>query len=151
MGNDSPLLSADAVENARFDPARFPSRGYNEDQVDDFLDLVVHTIRVLTATLDQQRQEIDRLKHWRQNTGPVDNAAAAAWEQEARARADAIVAAARVSAEEIRRLAVSNAQRVVHTDHLATVVEVVDRLHMLRDGITAELGRLEDALSAGQH
>lgn len=149
MANDSPVLTAHAVENAQFDQARFPSRGYNEDQVDDFLDQVVHTIRVLNRTLEEQRREIDRLKHWRQTTGTVERVAEN-WEQEARARADAIVAAARVSAEEIRRLAMSNAQHIVHTDHAAAVAAVVDRLHMLRDGLSTELNRLEAALTPGR-
>lgn len=148
MVNDSPVLTAHAVENVRFDQARFPTRGYNEDQVDEFLDHVVHTLKVLTATLDEQRRDIDRLKHWRQTTGPLNRSAD--WEQEARARADSILAAARVSAEEIRRLAVANAQHIVETDHAAAVAGVVDRLHMLRDGISSELSRLEAALSAGR-
>ncbi len=148
MVNDSPVLTAHAVENARFDQARFPTRGYNEDQVDEFLDHVVHTIRALTSSLEEHRREIDRLKHWRQTTGPLNRTAN--WEAEAQARADSILAAARVSAEEIRRLAITNAQHIVETDHAAAVAGIVDRLHMLRDGISSELSRLESALSAGR-
>lgn len=151
MGNDSPVLTPDAVENARFDQARFPSRGYDEDQVDEFLDDVVHTLRVMTSTLNEQRREIDRLKHWRQNSGPIERPQVEAWEQEARARADAIVAAARVSAEEIRRLAVTNAQHIVSGDHIAAVAGIVERLHMLRDGLSSELNRLDSALTTGQY
>lgn len=140
------MLTAHAVENARFDQARFPSRGYNEDQVDDFLDEVVNTIHVLSRTIESQRKEIDRLKHWRQHSGNVERVTES-WEQEARARADKIVAAAQLSAEEIRRAAVTNAQRIVRTDHAAMVAGIVDRLHTLRDGISVELDRLEDALT----
>jgi DivIVA domain-containing protein len=148
MGNDSPVLTAHAVENVQFDQARFPSRGYNEDQVDDFLDQVVQTIRMLGETVEEQRREINRLKHWRQSTSPMNSTAE--WEQEARARADSIVAAARVSAEEIRRLAVANAQYIVETDHMAAVAGIIDRLHLLRDGLSTELNRLEAALAAGR-
>jgi cell division initiation protein len=149
MVKEAPLLTAHAVENAQFDQARFPSRGYNEDQVDDFLDQVVHSINALNRTIEEQRREIDRLKHWRQTTGTIERVTEG-WEQEARARAEAIISAARVSAEEIRRLAVSNAQHIVHTDHAAVVAGVVDRLHRLRDGLSAELDRLESALTPGR-
>jgi len=148
MGNDSPVLTTLAVESARFDQARFPTRGYNEDQVDEFLDHVVHTLRTLNSTLEEQRREIDRLKHWRKTTGPIELPIADGWEQEARARADAIVAAARVSADEIRRLAMTNAQQIVYSDHSAAVAGVVDRLHQLRDSLSAELNRLDAALTA---
>ncbi|WP_158073487.1 DivIVA domain-containing protein [Actinophytocola xanthii] len=147
MTDDPPLLTPQAVEGVRFDAARFPSRGYNEDQVDDFLDRVAQTIAVLTATVEEQRREIDRIKHWRQTTGPVTGAPA--WEAEARERAEAIVAAARVSAEEIRRLALANAQRVLGADHVAEVAGVVDRLHSVRDTLSAELQRLEATLDIG--
>jgi cell division initiation protein len=149
MVKDVPMLTARTVENARFDQARFPSRGYNEDQVDDFLDQVVHSINALNQTIEEQRREIDRLKHWRQTTGTMERVAEN-WEQEARARAESIVAAARVSAEEIRRLAVTNAQHIVHTDHMAAVAGAVDRLHRLRDGLSAELDRLDSALAPGR-
>lgn len=175
MTNDPPVLTAHAVETVVFDQARFGARGYNEDQVDDFLDLVVDTIRTLTGQLEEQRREIDRLKHWRQHAVPVDSAAES-WEQEARARAESIVAAARVSAEEIRRLAVTNALRLEeetrerarglleHTPPpanrhhrpaepdpvAAPVAEIVDRLHLLRDGLSDELARLEDVLGAAR-
>jgi DivIVA domain-containing protein len=147
MTDDPAVLTPQAVEAVRFDAARFPSRGYDEDQVDDFLDLVAHTIRVLTTTLEGQRREIDRLKHWRQTTGPVS--APPAWEQEARERAEAIVAAARVSADEIRRLAMANAQRVLGAEHVAEVAGVLDRLHSVRDTLSAELQRLEATLDDG--
>lgn len=140
------MLTAHAIENVRFDQARFPSRGYNEDQVDDFLDDVVHTLHALNGTIAAQRKEIDRLKHWRQTTGTMERVAEA-WEQDAKARADAIVAAAQASADEIRRVAATNAQHLVRTDSVATVAGIVDRLHSLRDGISAELDRLEDALA----
>jgi DivIVA domain-containing protein len=147
MADDPPVLTTQAVEDARFDAARFPSRGYDEDQVDDFLDTVAHTIRVLNATVEEQRREIDRLKHWRQTTVPVSGPPA--WEQEARERAEAIVAAARVSAEEIRRLAMANAQRVLAGEHLAEVAGVLSRLHSVRDALSAELQRLEATLNGG--
>lgn len=143
------MLTAHAVENARFDQSRFPSRGYNEDQVDDFLDDVVHTIHSLNRTIDAQRKEIDRLKHWRQNTGNLERVAES-WEQEAKSRADAIIAAAQMSAEEIRRAAMTNVAQVVRPDHIDAVAGIVHRLHTLRDGISVELDRLENALAPGR-
>ncbi|GAB3439190.1 DivIVA domain-containing protein [Actinophytocola sediminis] len=147
------MLTAHAVENARFDQARFPSRGYNEDQVDDFLDEVVRALNALDRTITDQRREIDRLKHWRQTTGTMERVTEG-WEQEAKARAEAIVTAARVSADEIRRLAVTNPQQVtqhvVGPEHIEMVAGIVHRLHTLRDGISVELDRLEDALTPGR-
>ena len=37
-------LTAQQVRDAKFDPAAFIRRGYHEDQVDEFLDLVVEEL-----------------------------------------------------------------------------------------------------------
>ncbi|NLI19388.1 MAG: DivIVA domain-containing protein [Actinomycetales bacterium] len=51
------LLSADDVLNKRFQPTKF-REGYDQDEVDDFLDEVVNTLRAVAAENDELKAKL---------------------------------------------------------------------------------------------
>ena len=51
------LLTAEDVLNKKFQPTKF-REGYDQDEVDDFLDEIVNTFRVLTAENEQLRANL---------------------------------------------------------------------------------------------
>lgn len=55
-------LTPEDVVNKRFQPTRF-REGYDQDEVDDFLDEVVSTMRTLIASNEQLARENSRLNH----------------------------------------------------------------------------------------
>ena len=61
-GNSSmPLTPAD-VHNVAFSKPPIGKRGYNEDEVDQFLDLVEDTLAEIQEENDDLRQQTDELK-----------------------------------------------------------------------------------------
>ena len=58
-----PLTPAD-VHNVAFSKPPIGKRGYNEDEVDQFLDLVEDTLAEIQEENDDLRQQTDELK-WR--------------------------------------------------------------------------------------
>lgn len=52
------LLSADDVLNKRFQPTKF-REGYDQDEVDDFLDEIVNTLRAVYAENDELKAKLD--------------------------------------------------------------------------------------------
>ncbi len=51
------LLTADDVLNKKFQPTKF-REGYDQDEVDDFLDEVVNTLRVVAAENDELKSKL---------------------------------------------------------------------------------------------
>ncbi|HEY0449233.1 DivIVA domain-containing protein [Actinophytocola sp.] len=156
------------VQEVVFDRAGLFSSGYDEDQVDKFLDRVADTVEGLVVRLAEKQNEIDRLKHWREQTGPTGIS-----EAELQVRADRILDEARRRAEELVRIAnatsrqleteartratriLSDASRQagttvgqqgrgvnVQADLAASAVEVGTRIGNIRDALTAELSNL---------
>lgn len=56
------LLTEDDVANKTFTATNYRQEGYNQDEVDDFLDEVAETIEKLTQERDQLRRELDEAK-----------------------------------------------------------------------------------------
>ncbi len=52
------LLSADDVLNKRFQPTKF-REGYDQDEVDDFLDEIVNTLRAVQAENDELKAKLE--------------------------------------------------------------------------------------------
>lgn len=163
----TPLTVRD-VQEVVFDRASFFSSGYDEDQVDKFLDRVADTIEMLAVRLAEKQNEIDRLKHWREQTGPTGIS-----EAELQVRADRMMDEARRRAEELIRIADASARQLeadartratrilsdasrqagnavgrpsadvdVHAELAADAVEVGTRIGNIRDALTAELSNL---------
>lgn len=60
--SNSSTLAPEDVVNKRFQPTRF-REGYDQDEVDDFLDEIVVTMRNLAASNEKLARENSRLKH----------------------------------------------------------------------------------------
>src|SRR5690625_7306462 len=56
------LLTADDVLNKKFQPTKF-REGYDQDEVDDFLDEVVNTLRAAYAENDELKARIATLQN----------------------------------------------------------------------------------------
>lgn len=56
------LLTEDDVVNKTFTESRYREEGYNQDEVDDFLDEVAETIKQLTEERDSLREELAQSK-----------------------------------------------------------------------------------------
>lgn len=56
------LLTEDDVANKTFTATNYRQEGYNQDEVDDFLDEVAETIEKLTEERDRLRRELDEAK-----------------------------------------------------------------------------------------
>jgi len=58
-------LTPQDIRSVQFPASRFGTRGYREEQVDDFLDLVAETLAARDRELARARAEINRVKDWR--------------------------------------------------------------------------------------
>ncbi|HEX6361010.1 DivIVA domain-containing protein [Actinophytocola sp.] len=132
-------LTSDDVQSVVFDQSSRLSRGYNEQQVDAFLDLVADTIEDLTAKLAEKRADTDRVMGEAQrNAEAIVRRAQAVAEQienEARARAARIVAEASQRAGAMPMMAQGE-------DFAAAAVAVGTRIGGIRDALSAELANL---------
>lgn len=167
----TPWLTPRDVGEVMFDHARLTRRGYDEDQVDAFLDRVGDTIVQMNAQLAAAGKEIDRLRHWHQQHG----ASPAALSTLSRAEADAeqLIAEAHEHARKvaqeaagIRAEAARQAQQIlaaIHSladegsvDHryaamAAILVGTRDHLTEIRAELTDEMSRLDNLLSRTQN
>jgi DivIVA domain-containing protein len=163
VGRPEQLTAAD-VRAVVFDQAKRLSRGYNEDQVDEFLDLVAETIEVLSGKLAEKQGEANRLKHWREGqdvtlrNGAETQADVDRIMADAQRNADAIVRRAQAVAERIDEEARARATHILNDaaqradmmapsyasseDIAAAAVEVGTRIGGIRDALSAELANL---------
>ncbi len=167
-----PLLTVRDVTGVTFDDAGLLQRGYDQGQVDDFLDVVAGTIETLTATIEQQGKEIDRIRHWRHDHGTTQQS------QDAVGIIDQIIHNARQRATQIREEAQENARRVeaaaynraqrviadagivaervpyrpadVHSpvEFVNTVADIEHRISVLRDALSIEVDKLQRLVAA---
>ncbi|WP_133854255.1 DivIVA domain-containing protein [Labedaea rhizosphaerae] len=162
-----PWLTARDIGEAVFDQARLTRRGYDEDQVDAFLDRVADTIVGMTAELAAASREVDRLRHWHQQHGA--SPAALATMSHAEADAERIIAEAHEHARKvaqeaaaIRAEAARQAQQILAAIHsladegtvdqryaamAAILVGTRDHLTDIRAQLTDEVSRLDSLLS----
>jgi DivIVA domain-containing protein len=131
-------LTSDDVQSVVFDQSSRLSRGYNEQQVDAFLDLVADTIEDLTAKLAEKQADTERVMG------------------EAQRNAEAIVRRAQAVAEQIENEARARAARLMAEasqragampmgpgeDFAAAAVAVGTRIGGIRDALSAELANL---------
>jgi DivIVA domain-containing protein len=143
----SDQVTAEDVRSVVFDQSRRLSRGYSEEQVDAFLDLVADTIDILTSKLSEKQADTGRvISEAHRNAETIVRRAQAAAEQieeEARARVAQIVADAS------RRAAVPPQQRPMppgvppmNEEFAAAAVAVGTRIGGIRDALSAELANL---------
>lgn len=60
-------LTPQDVRSVQFPASRFGTRGYREEQVDEFLDLVAEALAGRDRELARARAEINRVKNWRED------------------------------------------------------------------------------------
>ncbi|WNV83482.1 DivIVA domain-containing protein [Umezawaea sp. Da 62-37] len=60
-------LTPQDIRSVQFPASRFGTRGYREEQVDEFLDLVAETLAGRDRELARARAEINRVKNWRED------------------------------------------------------------------------------------
>jgi DivIVA domain-containing protein len=150
-------LTPDEVRAVVFDHAGPFRRGYNEAQVDDFLDLVENSLESLNRVIAHQQRELDVLRHWDQDMDgdPAKEHARVSAEQlmnDARQYALETVRRADVTARQIEDSARMRAHRIVSEagrhiapqsapgqDIAASAVEVGTRLAHIRDELTEEV------------
>jgi DivIVA domain-containing protein len=113
-------LSAADVRSVVFDEAKRLSRGYNEEQVDEFLDLVADAIEDLAGKLAEKQAEVNRLKHWRESQDPLLRTGV-----ETQADLDRIMSDANRNAEAIVRRAQAVAERI-EEESRARAVHILD-------------------------
>lgn len=158
MGRPGQLRAAD-VRSVVFDEAKRLSRGYNEDQVDEFLDLVADAIEDLAVKLEERQAEVNRLKHWRESQDPMLRTGA-----ETQVDLDRIMSDANRSAEAIVRRAQAVAERIEEEAQARAILILDDaqqRAEMMAPtGLAGEeiavaalevgtrIGGIRDALSA---
>ena len=157
-------LSAADVRTVVFDEAKRLSRGYNEEQVDEFLDLVADAVDDLAGKLAESQAEVNRLKHWRESQDPMLRTGV-----ETKADLDRIMSDANRNAEAIVRRAQAVAGRIeeearAHAVHIiedaaqraemmapaglagediaVAALEVGTRIGGIRDALSAELANL---------
>ena len=143
----SDRVTAEDVRSVIFDQSRRMSRGYSEEQVDAFLDLVADTIEAMATDLAEKQAETGRLtSEATRNAETIVRRAQAAAEQienEARARA------ARIVADASRRAAVPMPGPPgppqlppMNEEFAAAAVAVGTRIGGIRDALSAELANL---------
>jgi DivIVA domain-containing protein len=166
-------LTPDDVREVVFDHAPMFHRGYDETQVDEFLDRVESAMIAMQGALVQQQQSVDQTAL--RSTDPHGPPPPASGRErlladqiisDARRQADQIVETARVAAkrvvEEARAEAfrlVANASRqivsasttgglpVVRDDELtAAVAEIGDRIAQIRDALSGEVSYLFEVI-----
>lgn len=152
-------LTPDDVRDVVFDHAPVLRRGYDEVQVDEFLDRVEQSLVDLRRTVREQQQEINRAaeRPGGPPTGPDHRAVADQIISDARRRADQIVDGARQAAgrvvEEARAEAfrmVADASRQIaragvtgqDPELAAASVETANRMAQIRDALAAEVSNL---------
>ena len=140
----SDQVTAEDVRSVVFDQSRRFSRGYSEEQVDAFLDLVADTIEILTSKLGEKQADTGRvISEAHRNAETIVRRAQAAAEQiedEARARAAQIVAEASRRAVPPQRP--MPGQVPMNEEFAAAAVAVGTRIGGIRDALSAELASL---------
>lgn len=156
-------LTPDEVRAVVFDHAGPFRRGYNETQVDDFLDLVETSLESLNRVIAHQQRELDVLRHWDERSDEDGNRDGDPAEAQARVSAEQLMNDARqyaletvrradVTARQIEDSARMRAHRIVSEagrhispqsppgqDIAASAVEVGTRLAHIRDELTEEV------------
>lgn len=143
----SDQVTAEDVRSVVFDQSRRLSRGYSEEQVDAFLDLVADTIEILTSKLSEKQADTGRvISEAHHNAETIVRRAQAAAEQieeEARARAAQIVAdASRRAAIPQRPPMPGHGPQPMNEEFAAAAVAVGTRIGGIRDALSAELANL---------
>jgi DivIVA domain-containing protein len=130
-------LTATDVQSVVFDQSSRLSRGYNEQQVDAFLDLVADTIEDLTVKLTEKQADTERIiAEAQRNADTIVRRAQAIAEQ---IETDARNRAARILGEASQRAAVP---MIPGEDFAAAAVAVGTRIGGIRDALSAELANL---------
>ncbi|TDV42238.1 DivIVA domain-containing protein [Actinophytocola oryzae] len=145
----SDQVTADDVRSVVFDQSRRMARGYSEEQVDAFLDLVADTIEALTAKLADKQADTGRvISEAHRNAETIVRRAQATAEQiedEARQRA------ARMVADASRRMPMPPPPQQpppppmppqINEEFAAAAVAVGTRIGGIRDALSAELASL---------
>jgi DivIVA domain-containing protein len=140
-------VTAEDVRSVIFDQSRRLSRGYAEEQVDAFLDLIADTIEAMTAELAEKQADTARaITEATRNAEAIVRRAQATAEQienEARARAARIVAdASRRAAVPMPGPPVPPGPPAVNEEFAAAAVAVGTRIGGIRDALSAELANL---------
>jgi DivIVA domain-containing protein len=145
VGRSEPLTAAD-VQSVVFDQSGRLSRGYNEQQVDAFLDLIADTIDTLNARLSEKQADTGRIMGEAQRNADAiirrAQGVAEQIEEEARARA------ARIIADATRRAQMQPPPRgpvpgpPPNEEFAAAAVAVGTRIGAVRDALSAELANL---------
>lgn len=164
-------LTPDDVREVVFDHAPLFRRGYDETQVDEFLDRVESAMIAMQGALIQKQQMLDHTAL--RTTDPHGPPPAA--NHEHRALADQIVADARRQADQIMESARAAAQRVVEearaeafrlvanasrqivgaggsgrlpgdTELIAVAAEIGDRIAQIRDALSVEVSHLYEVV-----
>jgi DivIVA domain-containing protein len=147
-------VTAEDVRSVIFDQSRRMSRGYSEEQVDAFLDLIADTIDGLHTELAEKQVDTGRImSEANRNAESIVRRAQAVAEQienEARARAAQIVADAS------RRASAAPPSRPpgpppVNEEFAAAAVAVGTRIGGIRDALSAELANLYRLIGQAQN
>lgn len=146
----SDQVTAEDVRSVVFDQSRRLSRGYSEEQVDAFLDLVADTIEILTSKLSEKQADTGRvISEAHRNAETIVRRAQAAAEQieeEARARAAQIVADASRRAVPPQGRPVPpmppGVPAAMNEEFAAAAVAVGTRIGGIRDALSSELANL---------
>jgi DivIVA domain-containing protein len=149
-------VTADDVRSVIFDQSRRLSRGYSEEQVDAFLDLIADTIEALTADLTEKQVDTGRImSDANRNAESIVRRAQAVADQietEARARAAQIVAdASRRAAVPVPGPPRPPAPSPVNEEFAAAAVAVGTRIGGIRDALSAELANLYRLIGQAQN
>lgn len=149
-------MTADDVRSVIFDQSRRLSRGYSEEQVDAFLDLVADTIEALTSDLVEKKADTGRImSEANRNAESIVRRAQAVAEQietEARARAAQIVADAnRRAAAPVPGPPRPPMPAQVNEEFAAAAVAVGTRIGGIRDALSAELANLYRLIGQAQN
>ena len=142
-------MTAEDVRSVIFDQSRRMSRGYSEEQVDAFLDLVADTIEAMATDLAEKQADTGRvISEANRNAETIVRRAQAAAEQlenEARARAARIVAdASRRTAAPMPMPGPPGPPQLppMNEEFAAAAVAVGTRIGGIRDALSAELANL---------
>jgi DivIVA domain-containing protein len=153
----SDQVTAEDVRSVVFDQSRRLSRGYSEEQVDAFLDLVADTIEILTSKLSEKQADTGRvISEAHRNAETIVRRAQAAAEQiedEARARAAQLVADAsrRAAVPPQRPPMPGHGPQPMNEEFAAAAVAVGTRIGGIRDALSAELANLYRLIGQAQN
>jgi DivIVA domain-containing protein len=147
-------VTAEDVRSVIFDQSRRLSRGYAEEQVDAFLDLVADTIDTLTAEVAEKQADTGRIMSEAQRNADAlvrrAQAAAEQIENEARARAARIVADANRRAQ-MPMPGPPPGPPPINEEFAAAAVAVGTRIGGIRDALSAELANLYRLIGRAQN